>query len=149
MSFTGEYRAKLNAKHQVTLPSPLREAIFQIEKSTPLILFSRVEGAFLELYPAVEWEVIQNKTEILARQEKKPELNRMLNARAFPIHLDEKGNGRILIPQLYAKTFKPSDEVVFIGNTKKIELWNEKEFNRHLNKAKSSFDDVMEDIFDY
>ena len=150
MSFTGEYRAKLNAKNQVTLPSPLRDALFALEAHHPLIIFSRQDdGSFLELYTAPEWSVIQQKTEVLARQQKTPGLNRTLNARAYPVALEENGNGRILIPQVYAGIFKPADDIVFIGNTKKIELWNARAYDKQLAENKSSFHSALEDIFEY
>ena len=79
---------------------------------------------FLVLYPTSQWQVIQKKTEELARKMKKPELNRVLNAGAMSISFEESGNGRILIPPKYTDYFKPHSELVFVGNTVQIELWN-------------------------
>ncbi|MBF0246330.1 MAG: hypothetical protein HQL31_13880 [Planctomycetes bacterium] len=128
MSFTGEYSAKLNAKNQVTLPSALREAVFLLEEALPLVLFARDDEDFVEIYPQSEWRKVQQKTALLAREKRMPELNRLLNMRAYSFTLDSEGNGRILIPPPLMGTFKDSSDLVFIGNTNRIECWEAGKF---------------------
>lgn len=149
MSFTGEYRAKLNAKNQVVLPSSLRESIFALENANPLILFCPRDNGFLELYPAKEWEVVQAKVDAKAQREKKPFLNRMLNAKASSLVLEQEGNGRILIPQNKVEYFRPDDEVVFIGNTKKIELWSRQEYQGFVDAHHSDFESELGELFEF
>jgi MraZ protein len=149
LSFTGEYRAKLNAKNQVVLPSSLRESIFALENPNPLILFCPRDKGFLELYPAKEWEVVQAKVDAKAQREKKPFLNRMLNAKASSLVLEPEGNGRILIPQTKVEYFRPDGEVVFIGNTKKIELWSREEYQGFVDTHHSDFESELGELFEF
>ncbi len=122
MSFTGEYSAKLNAKNQVTLPSALREALFALEKPLPLLLFDR-GGDFLELYPHGEWEDVQRRTEARARERGQPDLNRLLNRSSHPVVIERDGDGRIVIPAAFMRLFKPGGELTFLGNTRRIEIF--------------------------
>lgn len=151
MGFTGEYIAKLNSKNQVTLPSSLREAVFASSdlKKTTLVLFQRGKNNFLELYLGEEWKRIQERTELIAKQQKKPELNLVLNSKAHSFPLEKNGNGRLLIPQMHVDYFKPDGDIVFIGNTKKIELWNAEIYKAFKQDAESSFVETLGDIFDY
>lgn len=149
MSFTGEHRAKLNAKNQVVLPSSLREAVFALENSNPLILFCPRDNGFLELYPAKEWEQVQARVDLKAQREKKPFLNRMLNAKAHSIQLEREGNGRILIPQNLVEYFRPEGEVVFIGNTQKIELWSVSAYDEFLQSHANDFESELGDLFEF
>jgi len=124
--FTGEYSAKLNAKNQVTLPVPLRDAIFFRSESVQLVLFARNEGEFIEIYLGENWLEIQKKIESKALETKDPSLNRKFNQKAHAFVMEKSGNGRILIPPKFIQFLKPSDELTFIGNTAKIEIWNTK-----------------------
>lgn len=149
MSFTGEYRAKLNAKNQVVLPSSLREAVFALENSNPLILFFPRDNGFLELYPAKEWEQVQARVSLKAQTEKKPFLNRMLNAKTHSFQLEKDGNGRILIPQNLVEYFRPDNEVVFLGNTQKIELWSVSDYETYLQSHANDFESELGDIVEF
>lgn len=149
MSFTGEYRAKLNAKNQVVLPSSLREAVFALENANPLILFCPRENGFLELYPLKEWEQVQARVSLKAQREKKPFLNRMLNAKAHSFQLDKDGNGRILIPQNLVEYFRPDNEVVFIGNTQKIELWSVSDYEAFVQSHNQDFESELGEFFEF
>lgn len=136
MTFTGEFSVKLNAKNQVTLPSILREALFSLKDALPLILFDREGSEFVELYPRFEWELAQRRTEKQARIRNMPELNRLMNRRAFPLHLDQDGNGRVVIPQAFMARFRSGGEAVFVGNTRKIELWDAEAYrSRYVGKS--------------
>ncbi|MBF0196417.1 MAG: hypothetical protein HQL32_01840 [Planctomycetes bacterium] len=151
MSFTGEYRAKLNAKNQVTMPGSLREAFFALEEDSPLVMYHRKSDNddFLALYPTSQWRVNQKKTEEIAKRLKKPELNRVLNAGAMNVSLDSGGNGRILIPSPFIEYFKPHNEIIFVGNTVQIELWNVDKYAPVKALAEESLSAHTEDIFDY
>ena len=122
---------------------------FALAEQRPLILFCAKDGEHLDLYPASEWEQVQRRTETKARQEKKPHLTRLLNARAQPISLDSDGNGRILIPQQLVNYFKPDDEVVFIGNTRKIELWSAPDYQAFLQAHQKDFELECGDLLDF
>ena len=122
---------------------------FALAEQRPLILFCAKDGEHLDLYPASEWEQVQRRTETKARLEKKPHLTRLLNARAQPISLDSDGNGRILVPQQLANYFKPDDEVIFIGNTRKIELWSQLDYQRFLAAHQKDFESECGDLLDF
>lgn len=152
MSFTGEFSAKLNAKNQVTLPSTLREALFEMETSLPLTLFDRGDGEFLELFPKSEWLLIQQRTAHRARVKQRPELNRLLNRRAFPISLERHGDGRLVIPPACMRPLSGVSEIIFVGNTNKIEIWNGphyRELYADGSPSESLFREELEHIIEY
>jgi DNA-binding transcriptional regulator/RsmH inhibitor MraZ len=131
------------------MPSSMREMYFALSEERPMVLFTPKEGEPLQLYPASEWKSVQERTASKARQEKKPHLTRMLNAKAHPIPLEKEGNGRILIPQGWADYFKPDGDVIFMGNNQKIELWNAKDYQNFMNTHEVNFEDEMGDLLDY
>lgn len=130
------------------VPSSLREMIFALGEQRPMVLFTPRDGGHLELFPASEWEAVQQKTAQKARAEKKPHLTRLLNAKAQPVTLEKEGNGRMLIPQGMADYFKPEGEVVFIGNNHKIELWSRVEYDDFLKAHEQDLDDLG-DLLEY
>lgn len=131
------------------MPSSMREMYFALAEERPMVLFTPKEGEPLQLYPASEWEAVQQRTATKARQEKKPHLTRMLNAKAHPIPLDKEGNGRILIPQGWADYFKSDSEVIFMGNNQKIELWNSTDHGSFMSAHEGNFEEEMGDLLDY
>lgn len=123
--------------------------IFALEEGgRPLVLFSPKDDAHLELYPPSEWAQIQKRTEQKARMEKKPHLNRLLNARAHLVPLENQGNGRILIPQPWVDYFKPDLEVIFLGNTRKIELWSQKDYESTVAVHQTDFEEELSDLLE-
>jgi len=147
--FTGEYNAKLNAKNQVTLPGPLRDAIFFNSESIQLVLFARNEGEFIEIYLGENWLEIQKKVEDKALELKDPSLNRKFNQKAHAFVMEKSGNGRILIPSKFIQFLKPTDELTFIGNTAKIEIWNSKLLIRSNDTEKTIDNEQLSSILSY
>lgn len=131
------------------MPSSLRESVFALGNANPLILFCPREQGFLELYPAKEWEQVQARVDLKAKNENKPFLNRMLNSKALSLQLEPEGNGRILIPQHLVEYFRPDDEVIFIGNTQKIELWSQKDYSAFVEKHAKDFETELGDLFEF
>ena len=131
------------------MPSSMREMYFALAETRPMVLFAPKEGQALQLFPASEWESFQQKTANKARQEKKPHLTRMLNAKAHPIPLEKDGNGRIRIPQHLVDYFKPEGEVVFMGNNHKIELWSAAAHAAFMEAHEACFEEDMGDLLDY
>ncbi|MDQ8039155.1 MAG: division/cell wall cluster transcriptional repressor MraZ [Rickettsiella sp.] len=110
-------RIKLPARHRQLLPTDAPKVVLTIDTESPCLL----------LYPATEWELIEEKLQALpsfnpaARR-----IQRLLIGHATDLELDN--NGRILLPALLREYARVDKEINVVGQGRKIELWSASEW---------------------
>ena len=117
--FRGINVINIDGKGRVAVPTRYREAL-----SSSLVVTIDTEETCLLLYPATEWQVIEDNLQrlpsfnVAARR-----IQRLLIGHATDVDLD--GNGRLLLPPLLRDYAHLDKRVVMIGQGNKFEVWDE------------------------
>lgn len=128
MLFAGNHLLTLDEKDRVVFPLALRKCMDEKERDQVLLeegfmVRPSDTNEFLELYPRSEYEAYINKLE--ARFEP-DDVNgqdylRFFTSRVEPVDLDRQY--RFTVPLASKQIAQLSREVVFIGRTRRIEIW--------------------------
>ena len=118
--FRGINAINMDGKGRLTVPTRYRDAL----GAGALVVTIDTEETCLLLYPAVQWQVIENNLQKLpsfnaaARR-----IQRLLIGHATDVALD--GQGRLLLPPELREYAQVDKRVVMIGQGNKFELWDE------------------------
>ncbi len=121
--FRGINAITIDTKGRLAIPTRYRDALGAEEKK-PLVVTIDTEETCLLLYPAAQWQVIEDNLQKLpsfnaaARR-----IQRLLIGHATDVEVDT--NGRVLLPPVLRDYAKLDKKVVMIGQGNKFEVWDE------------------------
>ncbi|HMN29370.1 MAG TPA: division/cell wall cluster transcriptional repressor MraZ [Caldilineaceae bacterium] len=116
--FLGEYSHSLDSKARLTVPARYREAL-----AHSLVVTRHPTDRCLMLFPMPEWERVDEKINSLALADPKSALlRRLLFGAAEELAPDKQG--RILLSQRLREYAQIETEILVIGMSKFIELWD-------------------------
>lgn len=128
-NFVGEYRAKLDDKGRLILPSALKNIAEEAGESL-FIVRKDLYSDCLELYLNSEWEKelsnLKSKLNFYNREDSN--LWRKYMKKTAYVTPDEK-LGRINIPNYLLEEIGVVKEVVFFGSVFKIEIWSKERWD--------------------
>lgn len=141
--FYGEYEHTLDRKGRLIIPAKLREVFREnyIEK----FFITRGLDKCLFLFTEDEWKLQEQKfksmpfTSAEARR-----FNRLYFSGASDITCDRQG--RILIPRNLKDFAGIKKEVVIVGVSNRIEIWNKSEWQEFYRNNRESFEEIAEKI---
>ncbi|RAP38587.1 cell division/cell wall cluster transcriptional repressor MraZ [Legionella quinlivanii] len=122
--FRGITSLTIDAKGRIAVPTRYREALDNAGNASLVITIDTEETCLL-LYPAAQWQVIEDKLQSLpsfnaaARR-----IQRLLIGHATDVDVDN--NGRLLLPPLLREYAGLEKHAVMIGQGNKFEIWNDK-----------------------
>lgn len=141
--FYGEHEHSLDKKGRLILPAKFREAakINYIEK----FFITRGLDNCLFMFPEDEWKAQEAKFKSLPfTKSQSRKFNRLYFSGAQEVTLDKQG--RILIPK-YLKDFAEiKRNVMIIGVSNRIEIWDLGKWREFYNGERSSFEKIAEDL---
>ncbi len=131
----GEYHQNLDAKGRVNVPSKLRADLgesFVVSKGLDYCAY---------VYPKPEWERFK---EMLATvpSSKRRQLERFFFSGAVECSIDAQG--RVLVPPSIREYADLSKEVVVIGVSDKLEIWDKDKWSTYMDKPEFSADAIAE-----
>ncbi len=133
--FMGEYNHTIDAKGRVIVPAKLREDLgeqFVVTKGLDHCLF---------VYPNDEWQAFAEKLRKLPMTSKDSRnFQRFFMAGAITAEVDKQG--RILLSQSLREHAMLDKDVVLIGMTNRVEIWDKNRWN----ELNSSIEDNMEEV---
>lgn len=121
--FRGINAINIDGKGRLAVPTRYRDALGSQEGASLVVTIDTEETCLL-LYPAAQWQVIEDNLQRLpsfnaaARR-----IQRLLIGHATDVELD--GNGRLLLPPLLRDYAQLDKRVVMIGQGNKFEVWDE------------------------
>lgn len=124
--FRGINTITLDTKGRLAVPTRYRDALV-VGEGAPLVVTIDTEETCLLLYPAAQWQIIENNLQKLpsfnaaARR-----IQRLLIGHATDVELD--ANGRVLLPPVLRNYAQLEKDVVMIGQGNKFELWNKEQW---------------------
>lgn len=142
VSFFGEYRASLDGKNRVMVPSRLREQSGQ----APIWVLTRGLDRCLALYTPSRWEELVSKISAAPfTKAKVRQFQRLMFSRA--VHLECDKNGRILVPEYLKTGVLTGSKVVFAGLADRVELWDAQAWDGLQSSLEGDFENLAEDLF--
>ncbi|MFH1201337.1 MAG: division/cell wall cluster transcriptional repressor MraZ [Candidatus Omnitrophota bacterium] len=143
--FYGEYHHSVDRKGRLVLPAKFREAAKGnfIEK----FYLTRGLDKCLFMFSEDEWKFQEAKFKSLSftKQESR-RFNRVYFSGAVDISPDKQG--RILIPQFLKDFAAIKKDVVSIGVSNRIEIWDKDLWAQFYQSSKDAFEDVAERLLD-
>ena len=135
--FIGEYQHSIDSKGRIIIPSKFREALgykFILTKGLDNCLF---------IYPMDEWDNLEEKLKQLPIASK--------DARAFVRHFfsgavecEVDKQGRINIPQNLRDHANVGKEVITIGVSSRVEIWDKEEWRKYNEDSDLGYDQIAE-----
>ncbi len=135
----GEFTHALDDKKRISLPSKFRKEIGRH------IVVTYGLDKCLWLFPKSTWQKLSLKLSNLGLGHRdNRQFTRTMFGGAGEIEVDQAG--RILLPEYLCNHAGLKSKVVFVGVHDRIELWNEKEWMMHKNKALGKADELAEKL---
>lgn len=121
--FRGINAIHIDGKGRLAIPTRYRDAL-GMEDGASLVVTIDTEETCLLLYPAKQWQVIEDNLQRLPSFDPiTRRIQRLLIGHATDVKLDS--NGRLLLPQLLRDHAKLDKRVLMIGQSNKFEVWSE------------------------
>jgi len=150
--FKGSYKYTIDHKGRVNIPAKFRRSIpAKFRRSTAstshdLYVITRGLEGCLFVYPAEEWERVEQKLQNLSFTQKSHRLfGRYLLSNASDVQLDRQG--RITIPQNLLELAEIKKDVLIIGVLERIEIWDPEVHQKYLDSAGKSYEEIAEEIY--
>jgi MraZ protein len=117
----GSYPAKVDQKFRLKIPAKFRRDLPETEDSTFFVTSD--DGRCAQIYPLPVWTRIAEKFKEVPRMDPaKLKLQKFTSYYGILTQMDSQG--RILIPQFLREDAQIAGEVLVIGKTDHLEVWN-------------------------
>ncbi len=140
--FTGEYQHTLDGKGRVIIPSRLRDGLgdsFVVTRGLDQCLF---------VYPNSEWVRLEQKLKQLPfTKSDSRAFTRMFFSGAMEVETDKQG--RVLIPQNLREYARIDKDVMIIGVSNRVEIWNEAAWKDYFSEANENYEELAEKLVDF
>jgi len=141
--FYGEYTHSIDDKGRVVLPSKFRETAKK--KAIRKFFITRGLDKCLFMFPEKEWVTQEAKFRAMSfTKSETRRFNRMYFSGAFEAVPDSLG--RILFPTYLKDYAGIKRDIVIIGVSTRIEIWNKGTWQRFYKQSLNSFEAVAEKI---
>jgi MraZ protein len=126
--FSGTYYFTVDTKGRIMIPAPFRE-IISANYSTKLYITNAPVDQCLHIYPLEEWSKLQEKVRTKPSSDKHVKFfKRRVIASAVEVDVDKQG--RILMPAALRENAKVNGDVVIVGQTDWLEVWDRGEWDK-------------------
>ncbi len=143
--FYGEFEHQLDRKSRLILPAKIR----QTAKNNYIEKFYLTRGLdkCLFMFPEEEWKNQEKKFKSMSftKQESR-RFNRLYFSGAQEIVADKQG--RILIPQYLREFASIKKDIIVVGVSNRIEIWDRTLWFDFYNTSKDSFEEISEKLLD-
>lgn len=133
--FLGEYVYLIDEKKRLAVPPKFRQLLGK------KAVITRGLDQCLFLYPAKEWGNLAEKlSKLPLSQADARGFARLMLAGAMEVNLDNLG--RILVPDFLKKYALLEKNVVILGLSNRIEVWDEKKWQEYKEKTEKEVGDI-------
>ena len=142
--FRGRFDYSIDDKGRVSLPAKFREVLSaNYDERLIITTFDQCLWA----YPIPEWQVIEEKIAALPQFKSQVKaLQRVFVSGAVECPLDKQG--RIIIPPTLRDYGGLKKEVVFVGMTKRIEIWSKERWEAVFSESQTLIEAATDDLAD-
>ena len=142
--FRGRFEHSIDLKGRVSVPVKFREIL--ATHSDERLILTNFDNC-LWGYPVAEWRIIEDK--VAALPQFKPEvkaLQRVFISAATECPVDKQG--RILIPPTLRDYAGISKDLVFVGMTKRIEIWSQERWQKVFTESQENIGEMTDKLAD-
>ncbi|MCB1214903.1 MAG: division/cell wall cluster transcriptional repressor MraZ [Deltaproteobacteria bacterium] len=140
--FRGRFDYNIDEKGRTSLPAKFRE-VLSAQDDERLILTTF--DACLWAYPTAEWQLIEEKIAALPQFSSQVKaLQRVFVSGASECPIDKQG--RILIPPTLRDYAGLKREIVFVGMTRRIEIWAKERWDSTFNASQKLIEDATDSL---
>ncbi|MFH1552603.1 MAG: division/cell wall cluster transcriptional repressor MraZ [Candidatus Omnitrophota bacterium] len=143
--FYGEYLHTLDKKKRLIIPSRFRDAVKEmcIEK----FYITRGLDECLFMFPENEWRTQENKFKSMSFTKRETrKFNRLFFSGAIEVIPDKQW--RILIPDYLREYAKLSKNIMMIGISNRIEIWDKNKWEDFYKTSKQSYEEIAEGLME-
>ena len=138
--FIGEYQHAIDSKNRIIIPTKFREGL-----GNEFILTKGLDGC-LYIYTLPEWTIMEEKLKKLPLTSKDARaFVRFFFSGANEVTIDKQG--RALIPQNLCEYASIQKEIVSIGVSTRIEIWDKNKWDEY-NYSDMNFDEIAEKMME-
>ena len=140
--FMGEYQHTLDSKGRIILPARIRDGLGDT------FIATRGLDDCLFIYPMTEWGNLEGKLKQLSLV--KPEaraFSRYIFSGAAELEADKQG--RVLLPPNLREYAKLEKDVVVIGVSTRIEIWNKEIWTQYNERMGPTVEQLSEHLIDF
>ncbi|MBI2195839.1 MAG: division/cell wall cluster transcriptional repressor MraZ [Candidatus Levybacteria bacterium] len=135
----GQYSATIGAKNRIAFPKKFRD-----ELGDNLIITQGFEGSLI-VVSEEGWRSLLEGTEGMPLTDLATrETQRFLLGTAAGLELDEKG--RFILPAHLKKYANLGNEIVFLGISRYVEIWDKKKWEEHNNELINTISGVADKL---
>ncbi len=144
--FMGEYHYTLDDKGRISIPAKFRQNL-EVKQEKRLVITRGLDKC-LFVFPGFEWQSWETKikslpvTQSLARS-----FVRIMLAGASDVELNKQG--RVLLPQSLRNYAEINKEVVIIGISSRMEIWDKTHWETYVSNSEKSFEEISEKLVDF
>lgn len=139
--FIGEYNYTIDLKGRVAIPSKLRKVL-----SKGAVLTRGLDNC-LFIFSLNDWQQMAEKIKGLPlSQANSRAFSRLMLAGAMDVKLDSQG--RVLIPDYLRKYAGLRKKIVLAGVYNRLEVWDEKEWEKYKKRTEKESGDIAERLGD-
>ncbi len=136
----GEYRHTLDPKGRVSIPAKFRNELGNV-----FVVSKGIGEKCLFIFTLEEWQKIENKIRSLPLSDKNArQFTRYFVGGASECELDKQG--RVMIPPYLREYASLKKDVVVIGATTRVEIWDSDTWNGYTSKEDESFGDMLDSM---
>lgn len=139
--FYGEYEHSIDRKGRLIIPSRFREVMK--EHYVERFMVTRGLDRCLFLFPEDEWRAQESRfralsfTKLEARR-----FNRFYFSGAAELTCDRQG--RVLIPPYLKEFARIKRDVILVGLSNRIEIWDKEEWRKFYDQFRDSYEEIAE-----
>ena len=143
--FYGEYLHVLDEKNRIIIPSRFRKNIK--DEGIDKFYITRGLDECLFMFSETDWKVYEKKFKEMSFTKKEVRrFNRLFFSGAIDVVPDKQW--RILLPDYLKEYAQLNKNIVFVGVSNRIELWDKDKWNSFYDESKQSYEQIAEEIID-
>lgn len=144
--FYGEYSHNLDKKNRLIIPSRFREKIDEL--GVEKLFLTRGLDQCLFVFAESEWRPLENKFKSMPFTKREVrKFRRMFFSGAVEVSFDKQW--RILIPDYLKEYADISREVMVIGVSNRIEIWDKQKWGTFYSASKETYEDISEKLIEF
>jgi MraZ protein len=142
--FRGRFEYTIDEKGRISLPAKFREVLSaNFDERLIITTFDQCLWA----YPLPEWQLIEEKIAGLPQFKSEVKaLQRIFVSGAVECALDKQG--RLIIPPVLREYGDLKKDVLFVGMTKRIEIWSKQRWEDIFAKSQMLIESSTDDLAD-
>lgn len=141
--FYGEHEHTIDRKGRLIIPSRFREVMK--ERYNERFVVTRGLDRCLFLFPEDEWRTQESKFRALSfTNQEARRFNRFYFSGASELACDKQG--RVLVPPYLKEYAGIKRDVLLVGVSNRIEIWDKEEWKKFYEQFKESYEQVAEKL---